>query len=183
MVVGGVGTDGNLWARSKTDPDENIQVIKVYAPCYDITVPNAISGGYRAPTTVTGVSYGRHCHSLLSLFQGASMNNVLTSATLAAGTISGLATYFLGLSSLSSVLIADDPVRRVKNLKDELEIGSPIPRGPNEKVKSLYNLADPRTCPPDPPPGFKDGDEVPCRDTIPTSGNTVVATPNRFITT
>ena len=108
---------------------------------------------------------------------------MLTSAILAAGTISGLGAYFLGLSSLSNVLITDDPVQRVRNLKNELEIGSTIPRGTNDNVKSLYNFADPRTCPPDPPAGSQDGDEVPCGDTSSTSGNTVVAIPNCFITT
>ncbi len=66
MVVGGVGTDGNLWPRSKIDPDPHTKVIRVYASCYDITVPNAITGGYRDPATVEGVSYGRQCHPVLS---------------------------------------------------------------------------------------------------------------------
>ncbi len=117
-------------------------------------------------------------------FHDASMKNILTFAMIAAATISGLATYFLGLSSLSGGIITDDPVQRVKNLKDELEVGSSIPRGVDLNVKSLWNLADPRTCPPrTPPPGFQDGDEVPCADTSTGSGNTVVAIPNCFITT
>ena len=102
---------------------------------------------------------------------------------IAAATISGLATYFLGLSSLSNIIV-NDPVQRVRNLKDELEIGSSIARGSDSNVLSLWNLADPRTCPPGtPPPGFQDGDEVPCADTSTSSGNTVVAIPNCFITT
>ena len=67
MVVGGVGTNGELWERSKVDPPNNAQVIKVYAPCYDITVPNANNGGYRAPAEVQGVSYGRHDYQDLRL--------------------------------------------------------------------------------------------------------------------
>ena len=101
-----------------------------------------------------------------------------------AATISGLATYFLGLSSLSNIIIVDDPVQRVRNLKDELETGSSIARGVDPTVRSLWNVADPRTCPPGtPPPGFQDGDEVPCADTSTSSRNTVVAIPNCFITT
>lgn len=60
MVVGGIGIDGDLWRRSKVDPPNQGNVIKVYAPCYDITVPDAQTGGYREPTTVQGVSYGTH---------------------------------------------------------------------------------------------------------------------------
>lgn len=58
MVVGGIDTDGVLWPRSKVDPPNVGEVIKVYAPCYDLTIPNALTGGYRAPAEVAGVSYG-----------------------------------------------------------------------------------------------------------------------------
>lgn len=58
MVVGGIGTDGALWERSKVDLPNQDGVIKVYAPCYGITVPNALTGGYRHPDEVEGVSYG-----------------------------------------------------------------------------------------------------------------------------
>ena len=104
---------------------------------------------------------------------------------IAAATISGLAAYFLGLSSLSDLLINDDPVQRVKNLKDELEVGSAVRRGESESdVYAVWNYQNPETCPPGtPPPGFQDGDEVPCADTSTSSGNIVVAIPNCFITT
>lgn len=59
MVVGGIGTNGKLWERSKVDPPNQNKVIKVHAPCYDITIPNT-SGGYRAPAEVQGVSYGMY---------------------------------------------------------------------------------------------------------------------------
>ena len=63
MVVGGIGIDGALWERSKVDPpnpQRDDTVIKVYAPCYDITIPNALTGDYRAPAEVQGVSYGMY---------------------------------------------------------------------------------------------------------------------------
>ena len=178
MVVGGVTVDGNRWDRSKVDVPGNPQVIRLHAPSFIINVPQP-GGGWRNPNEVTGVSYGRHIYltpRLLAMLP----NNTLTSAMIAAATISGLAAYFLGLSSLSHI-IDDDPTQRVRNLKDELEVGSAVARG---NVGSLWNLADPRTCPPGPPPpGFQDGDEVPCADTSTSSGNTVVAIPNCFITT
>jgi len=108
---------------------------------------------------------------------------LLTAEVPAAGTVSGLGAYFLGLSSLSQILIKDDPVERVKELKLHLEVGSSYSRGKDDKVKSLCNDADPRTCPPDVPNGFRDGDEVGCKDTSENSMNTVVAIPNCFITT
>jgi hypothetical protein len=95
--------------------------------------------------------------------------------------MSGLGTYFLGLSSLSGNLGNNDPVERVKNLKLQLGLGSSLARG---DVRSLYNLADPKTCPPGTqPPGFQDGDEVPCADTSSHSRNTVIAIPNCYIMT
>ena len=113
------------------------------------------------------------------------MKKILTPTMIAAATISGVATYFLGLSRLSDVIITDDPVQRVKNLKDVLEVGSAVRRGTSQSVvSSVWNYQDPETCPPGtPPPGFHDGDEVPCADTSTRSGNTVVAIPNCFITT
>lgn len=104
---------------------------------------------------------------------------------LAAGTISGLGTYFLGLSSLQGNLANDDPVQRVIRLKQQLGLGSSLVRGTKDRtVRSLWNLADPLTCPPDtPPPGFQDGDEVPCKDTSTNSANTVIAIPNCYIMT
>lgn len=63
MIVGGINLDGSLWSRSKVDPPNEVDVIKVYAPCHDITIPNAITGGYRAPAEVEGVSYGMYYHS------------------------------------------------------------------------------------------------------------------------
>ncbi|KAL8748474.1 MAG: hypothetical protein Q9184_007279, partial [Pyrenodesmia sp. 2 TL-2023] len=129
MVVGGIGINGDLWKRSKVDPSNQGNVIKVYAPCYDITVPDAITGGYRAPATVEGVSY-------------------------ASGTIAGLGAYFLGLSSLTDSLHDDDPTKRVQKLKEELQVGSCIKRA--NGFCALHNLADPRKCPPDVPPDFRD---------------------------
>ena len=110
---------------------------------------------------------------------------MLTPAMIAAATISRLATYFLGPSSLSDVIITDDPVQRVKNLNDELEVGSAVRRGTGQSVvSSVWNYQNPETCPAGtPPPGFHNGDEVPCADTSTRSGNTVVAIPNCFITT
>ena len=67
MVVGGVDIDGGLWPRSKVDPPNEVDVIKVYAPCNDLTVPNAITGGYRAPAEVEGISYGMQNNSTPSL--------------------------------------------------------------------------------------------------------------------
>ncbi|KAL8996024.1 MAG: hypothetical protein Q9169_004371 [Polycauliona sp. 2 TL-2023] len=58
MVVGGMGIDGERWERSKTDPPNQGSVIKVYAPSFDLTIPNASTGGYRYPAEVQGVSYG-----------------------------------------------------------------------------------------------------------------------------
>lgn len=122
--------------------------------------------------------------SQICSFPHGSMNNILTPATIAAATVSGLAAYFLGLSSLSDLLITDDPVERVKNLKDFLEVGSAVLRGKEEKYYSVWNDQDPETClPGTPPPGFQNGDEVPCADASTSSGNTVVAIPNCFITT
>ena len=111
----------------------------------------------------------------------ANMINTLTAEMLAAGTVSGLGAYFLGLSSLSSNLANDDPIQRVIRLKQQLGVLSSLERG---NVISLYNLADPDTCPPDiPPPDFQNGDEVPCKDTSTHQGNTVVAIPNCYIMT
>ena len=107
---------------------------------------------------------------------------MLTPAMIATATISGLATYLLGLSSLSNVIITDDHVRSVKNLKEELQVGSAVASVPN--IESVWNNANPRTCPPGtPPPSLQAGDEVPCADTSTSSGNTVVAIPNCFNTT
>lgn len=112
------------------------------------------------------------------------MNKILTPGMIAAATVSGLAAYFLGLSSLSDLIITDDPVERIKNLKDLLEVGSAVRRGKDQEFYSVWNTQNPETCPPGtPPPGFQDGDEVPCADTSTSSGNTVVAIPNCFIAT
>ena len=112
------------------------------------------------------------------------MKHILTLWIVAAGTISGLGTYFLGLSSLSGNLADDDPVQRVIRLKQQLGLGSSLARGNDRAVRSLWNLADPRTCPPGTiPPGFTDGDEVPCGDTSTNFGNTIIAIPGCYITT
>lgn len=111
-----------------------------------------------------------------SFFFGATIIHLLTSVTLASGTIAGLGAYFLGLSSLSSSLHDDDSTKRVQKLKEELQTGSCIPRTDDNKICALYNLADPRTCPPDVPPDFKDGDEIGCKDT--SSTQCVQATPD-----
>ncbi|KAL8853327.1 MAG: hypothetical protein Q9221_001803 [Calogaya cf. arnoldii] len=158
MVAGGIGTDGVLWDRSKTDPPNQGSVIKVYALCYDITIPNAVTGGYRSPAEVEGVSY-------------------------ASGTIAGVGTYFLGLSSLSDSLKDDDPNKRVQKQKEELQAGSCIPRTDDTSICGLNNLADPKKCPPDVPNGFKDSDEVGCKQeggtsTTPTTEVCVQATPD-----
>ncbi|KAL8966125.1 MAG: hypothetical protein Q9183_003513, partial [Haloplaca sp. 2 TL-2023] len=140
MVVGGIGTDGRLWKRSKVDPPGN-DVIKVYAPCYHLMIPHAQTGGYRFPAEVEGVSYGP--------------------VILASPTVAGLGAYFLGLSSLSDSLHDDDPVKRIQKLKAKLQAGSCITRSPN--ICALHNLADPRQCPPYIPFGFQKGNEVECR--------------------
>ena len=186
MVVGGVTVpDGNKWQRSRVDPPgTNPPVIRSYAPSFHINVPKP-DGGWRNPNKVQGVSYGRHCCPVLRLSLAASIKCILTSGILAAGTISGLGTYFLGLSSLSRNLANDNPVERVKNLKLQLGLGSSVARGKDPAVLSLWNLADPKTCPPPGtlPPDFQDGDEVPCGETSTVSGNTVIAIPNCYITT
>ena len=183
MVVGGVRKDGELWTRSKVDPPNNAQVIKVYAPCVEMNLPDATTGGYRPSFGVEGVSYGRHCYSHPMFPPRCDHENLLTSRNLASGTIAGLGTYFLGLSSLSNNLADNDPVQRVVKLKNQLQTGSCLQRVSDKSICSLYNLADPRTCPPDPPAGFQDGDEVPCKDTSSTSGNTVLAIDGCFLTT
>lgn len=176
MVIGGIklpdgpddpeGQGGSEWEGSKVDPPgTNPAVITLYAPSFHINVPKP-DGGWRNPNEVQGVSYGRHCCPLLRLFLDVSVKYILTSGTVAAGTISGLGTYFLKLSSISGNLANDDPVKRVINLKRQLGLGSSLARGKDPKIRSLWNLADPKTCPPGtPPPGFQDGDEVPCADT------------------
>ena len=180
MVVGGVTVDGDRWYKSCVDVPGNPKVIKLYAPSSDINVP-APDGSWRNFHEVTGVSYGRQSNLFIS---HASMNNILTPAMIAAATVSGLAAYFLGLSSLSDLLITDDPVERVKNLKDFLEVGSAVRRGKDDLYDSVWNDQDPETClPGTPPPGFQNGDGVPCADATTSSGNTVVAIPNCFITT
>ncbi|KAL9580839.1 MAG: hypothetical protein Q9212_004248 [Teloschistes hypoglaucus] len=148
MVVGGVETDGTLWKRSRVDPDEHIKFIKLHAPAVELRIPHA-KGEWRPPAEVHGVSY-------------------------AAGSVTGLAAYFLGRSSFADELRDDDPVQRVRKLKTLLEDGTSVPRSPN--INSLYNLADPRTCLPDVPNGFQNGDSS-------TSANTVLAIDNCFLTT
>jgi len=185
MVIGGVKMteDGNWdrWDRSRVDlPGTNPPVITVHAPSFHINVPQA-AGGWRNPNVVQGVSYGRHCCPVLRLSLDASVKYMLTSSILAGATISGLGTYFLGLTSLSGNLANSDPRRRVANLKLQLGLGSSVNRG---NVRSLWNLADPATCPPGtPPPGFQDGDEVPCGNTGTRTGNNVVAIPSCYIVT
>jgi hypothetical protein len=103
---------------------------------------------------------------------------MLTLAPKASGTVAGLAAYFLALSSLEAVLKDNDPVARVRNLKEWVETGSSFSRGNDDKIKSLWNTTDPRQCPhADPPPGTGDGDEVPCGETSSKQGDTVVAIP------
>ncbi|KAL8871482.1 MAG: hypothetical protein Q9174_002693 [Haloplaca sp. 1 TL-2023] len=180
MIVGGVRTDGSRWRGSRRDPEEildvnrpghrlprpdaRVPVIKVHAPSVDLQVPDARTGGWRGPVA-DGTSY-------------------------AAPAVAGLGAYFLGLSSQSEALRDDDPFQRVSKLKKMLEISTPIERVPG--IGSLYNLKDPRACPPDvplpePPPGLNPsslgGEEVGCRDTGTSTSNTVVAIPSCFITT
>ncbi|KAL8728989.1 MAG: hypothetical protein Q9181_005158 [Wetmoreana brouardii] len=176
MIVGGVTTEGKIWEQSKVDIDPDIEVIKVHAPSKDLTTPDALTGGWR-PGIVNGVSYGK----VQSGACAACVGSMLTAVTIASGTVAGLGAYFLGLSSLQDLLLDDDPMQRVENLKDLLEIGSSLRRG--DGLRSLYNEKDPRACPPDVPNGFQDGDEVSCRDTGSASGNTVLAIRNCYITT
>jgi len=181
MVIGGITVpDGNRWDRSRVDlPETQPPVIRLHAPSFEINAPNA-TGGWRFPGEVTGVSYGRRCCPVHRLHLDTSMQYILTSIKLATATVSGLGTYFLGLSSLSGNIADDDPSKRVMRLKQLLE-RSYIDRG---NVRSLWNLADPRTCPPGtPPPGFQDGDEAPCGNTGTRSGNVVVAIPSCYIVT
>ncbi len=118
MGIGGVRVpDGDRWDGSKVDPaGTHPPVITLYAPSFHNNVPQA-GGGWRNPDEVQGVSYGRYCCPVLRLFLDASMKYILTSGILAAAIISGLGTYFLGLSSLSGNLANDDPVQRVIRLK------------------------------------------------------------------
>ena len=184
MVVGGVTVAeenrGNRWDGSRVDPPgTNPPVITLYAPSFHINVPRK-DGGWRNPNEVQGVSYGRHCKA----FPRREHEVYTKFGILAAGTISGLGTYFLGLSSLAEDLANDDPVQRVINLKQQLSPGSSLQKGDDPSIESLWNLADPQTCPPGtPPPGFEDGDEVPCGDTSTNSGNTVIAIPDCYIMT
>lgn len=59
---------------------------------------------------------------------------MLTLAPKASGTVAGLAAYFLGLSSLEAVLKDNDPVARVRNLKEWVETGSSFSRGNDDKL-------------------------------------------------
>lgn len=68
LIVGGVTTDGNLWDRSRVDVPGNAQVIRLYAPSFNIMVPNGQTGVYRNPLEVQGVSYGEHNYSVLTKF-------------------------------------------------------------------------------------------------------------------
>ena len=112
------------------------------------------------------------------------MSYILITGISAAGTVSGLGTCFLGLSSLAGDLANDNPIQRVISLKQLLEEGSSLARDGDESFKSLYNLANASTRPPGTPPsGFQDGDEVPCKGTSIKSGNTVVAVSDCYITT
>ncbi|KAL9127268.1 MAG: hypothetical protein Q9217_003827 [Psora testacea] len=70
----------------------------------------------------------------------------------------GLGTYSSGLSSISSSLQDNVPTKRVQKVKEELQTGSCIPRTDDDKICAFYNLANLRTCPPDVPPDFKDGE-------------------------
>lgn len=162
MLVGGVGTDGTRWAGSRVDPADEDKVIKVYAPSYDLKIPDASTGGYRVPTEVTGTSYGMCDCTLPRIcwwYHRDSLANIY--CALASGTVAGLGTYLLGLSSLSNSLLDDDPVQRVRNLKDELETVSCISRV--DDFCGLNNLIDPEKCLPDVPDDFQDGDEVECK--------------------
>ena len=155
--------DGDRWEKSCVDVPGNPQVIKLYAPCTSINVP-APDGSWRNPNLVEGVSYGRRLTLVLQL-PDASMNNILTPTMVVTATVSGLAAYFLGLSSLSDVITTNYPVKRVKNLKDLLEVGSAVRRVEAEEFYLVWNCQDPETCLPGTAlPGFQDGDEVPCAD-------------------
>ena len=134
--------NGNRWDGSKMDPPgTNPRVITLYAPSFHINVPQS-GGGWRNPNDVQGVSYGRRCCPVLKLFLDTSMKYILISGMLTAGTISGLGTYFLGLSSLSGNLANDDPVQRVIRLKQQLGLGSSLARRKDPNVRALWNLAD-----------------------------------------
>lgn len=78
MVVGGIGTDGALSRGSSVDPPNRGDVIKVYAPSQELTVPNAITGNYREGEA-SGISLGKHICSDLKSFSTrtySSMTNI-----------------------------------------------------------------------------------------------------------
>lgn len=183
MVVGGVDLDGNRWVRSKVDPDGFVKVIKVHAPCVDLTIPDAKSGKYRKTSEVQGVSFGRPSCNLADLSLANQTGYLLTCVIPASAAVAGLGAYFLKLPSLSANLIADNAVRRVQRLKQQLEVGAVIRKGDGD-VQSLWNLADPLICPPyGPTPSSQDGDEVVCKDLSTNQRNNVVVIPKCYITT
>lgn len=100
---------------------------------------------------------------------------------IAAAAVSGLGAYFLGHSSVTGTR-DDDPVKRVTNLKRQLEFALAWAR--DGVHNALWNFADADDCPPGTlPPGFSDGDEVPCGDTSSNTANTVIAIDGCYIAT
>ena len=95
----------------------------------------------------------------------------------AAASVSGLAAYFLGLSSLHDQLKHDSGLQRVRNLRKHI-IDAAFPRG-DYKHDSLWNGVDPRDC----NVGKRaDGVEVPCDSGTTKTKDIVVQMPGCFIT-
>lgn len=101
----------------------------------------------------------------------------------AAAQVSGMAAYFLGLSSLSDYLHDDDGRARVVKLKDFIIRAAWDRTDPDGLLKAIYNHEDPRTCPAN---QKRDGDEVgePCRSSPTTSavGNDITAMVDCYVT-
>ncbi|KAL8924380.1 MAG: hypothetical protein Q9172_002727 [Xanthocarpia lactea] len=130
--------------------------VSVYAPSFKINCANG-KGGYRIREEVTGTSF-------------------------AAAQVSGMAAYFLGLSSLRDYLHDDDGETRVQKLKEHIISASwdrAVDAGP---LKAIYNNEDPRTCRAIPQ---TDDDEVgePCQVSSTTTGNDMTVMGDCYITT
>ncbi|KAI4219561.1 MAG: hypothetical protein L6R40_008718 [Gallowayella cf. fulva] len=149
LVVGGIHVYDGKYGQL-WERSATADYVQVYAPSFAINCADG-SGGLRNPAETTGVS-------------------------MAAAQVSGMAAYFLGLSSLSDYLHDDDGRARVVKLKDFIIRAAWDRTDPDGLLKAIYNHEDPRTCPAN---QKRDGDEVgePCRSSPTTSavGNDITA--------